>query len=104
MATISITYPDAYSDDATAALREILGEDGDGLTDDAAASKAIKRMVKEQVRSYRRRNAASVTAAVGSADAALAQKEAAAATAIQARKAAEDAEEAAIESAFGSDS
>lgn len=104
MATISITYPDQYTADAVVALREYLGDDADGLTDAQAAKKAVKRMVKAQVRAHRRRNAAAVSSAVATADTALADKETAATAAIQARKDAESGEDAAVETAFGSDS
>ena len=78
MAQITVDYPDAYQSDTVAALREFLGEDGDVLTDDAAVKKAIKRWVKGIVRGYRRRNSAAIEAAVGSAESAVADKEAAA--------------------------
>ena len=104
MATISITYPDQYVADTVAALREYLGEDGSGLTDSQASKKSVKRMVKQRVVSYRRRNSASVSAAVQSADTALAAKVAAADAAVLARKDAEGGEDVAVESAFGSDS
>ena len=104
MATISITYPDQYTADAVAALREYLGDDAEGVTDAQAVKKAVKRMVKAQVRAYRRRNAAAVSSAVAAANTALADKETTATAAIQARKDAEDAADAAVESAFGSDS
>lgn len=60
MATISITYPDEYSADTAAALRDYLGEDSDGLSNAEATKKAVKRMVKRHVQSYRRRSAATV--------------------------------------------
>ncbi len=104
MATISITYPDSYAPDAVAALRDYLGSDAVSLTDGQAAKKAVKRMVKERVRSYRRLHAYEVSAAVQAADTAMADKEAAAVAAVQARKNAEVSEDAAVETAFGSDS
>ena len=104
MANITISYPDIYQADAVASLRELLGADADGLTDSVAVKKAVKRWVKSLVKGYRRRNAASVGAAVVSADAALAAREAAALTAVQARKDAEVAADASVETAFGSDS
>ena len=104
MATISITYPDEYEPDALASLREFLGADADGLSDALAVEKAVKRWVKSLVKGYRRRNVASVAATVVTADTALGDKETAAQAAIQARKDAEGAEDASIETAFGSDS
>jgi hypothetical protein len=104
MATVSITYPDQYAADAVAALREYLGDDAGGVTDAQAVKKAVKRMVKAQVRAFRRRSAAAVSSAVATADTALADKEATAAAAVRARKEAEDAEDATVEAAFGSDS
>ena len=87
-----------------AALKEYLGDDANGLTDVEAAKKAVKRMVKEQVIAYRRRSAASVSAAVATAHTALEEKEAAAQAAVQVRKDAENAEDTAVGTAFGSDS
>ena len=104
MATISINYPDEYQADAVAALKKYLGDDAEGLTDSQAEKKAIKRLLKEKVRWYRRRSVATVSAAVTAADTALADKEAAAEAAIQARRDAETAEDLSVNTAFGSDS
>ena len=104
MATISITYPDEFEADAVASLREFLGADADGLPNAPAVEKAVKRWVKSLVKGYRRRNVASVATTVAAAATALADKETAAQVAVQARKDAEGAEDASIETAFGSDS
>lgn len=104
MATISITHPDQYAADTVAALREYLSDDATGLTDSQASKKAVKRVVKERVTAYRRRNAATVSAAVQAADTAMADKDTAASAAIQARVDAEETEDAAVVAAFGSDS
>jgi hypothetical protein len=104
MGTISISYPDEYRADMTAAFSEYLGDDADGLTDGQVEKKAVKRWVKARVRANRRRRAASVSAAVATADAALVDKEAAATLATQARRDAEVGEDVAVNAAFGSDS
>jgi hypothetical protein len=104
MATISATYPDAYKPDLVAAVRAVLGDDADGLTDSEANKKALKRYIKGLVASSRRRNAAAVSAAVQAADTAAADKVTATLAAIQARKDAEVAEDAAVVAAFGTDS
>ena len=104
MTTISISIPDQYVADLLVAFRDFLGEDADGLTDAQVQRKAIRRWVKQRVSAQRRRQAPDVTAAVATADSALAQKDAAAESAVQARKDAEETEDAAVTLAFGSDS
>lgn len=104
MPNITINVPATYSTDAVAAARAALGDDAEGLTDPQVSKKALLRYVKGLVKAHRRRTATSNVAAVTAADTALANKEAAAATAVQARKDAEVAEGAAVEAAFGSDS
>jgi hypothetical protein len=95
----AFTIPREYQTEAAKALREYLGDDADGLTDANAINKACLRFVKGEVRRVARRSATSQ--AVADADSAMALKEVAAVTAIQVRKDAENAEDAAVEAAFG---
>ena len=102
MGQITIDYPGAYATELTSGLRAYLGDDAAGLSDADAVKKALKRFAKGEARKVARRNASSQ--AVADAEAAQAAAQAAAIAAVQARKAAEDAEDAYVLTAFGSDS
>ena len=102
MGQITVDFPDEYRDDLMTGLRAFLGEDAGGLSDEASARKAIKRFAKNEARKVARRNTASQQ--VADAQAALVEKEAAAAAAVKARLDAEAASDHAIEAAFGEDS
>ena len=100
MATISITYPDEYDAAALAALRAQLGEDAEGLTDTEACQKALLRYIKGLVRAQVRRTAPSTTEAVVAAEQASNDLQEALVAAQEARVAAENESDAAVESAF----
>ena len=102
MVQITVDFPDEYQDDLMAGLRAFLGDDAEGLSDETAAKKAIKRFAKSETRKVVRRNTTSQ--AVADADAALLEKETAVQAAMEARKAAEIAASEAIDGAFGEDS
>ena len=104
MATISVTVPDEYVADLTAAMREHLGADAQGLTDLQVAKKAVKRFLRGLVAARRRRVGPNIATAVAVAMDAETQRILAVATAVAARKAAEVTEDAAVMTAFGSDS
>lgn len=101
MGKLTITYPLQYKAVLLQGLRDYLGTDADGLTDLEAAQKALLRFAKGEARRVARRQATSAT--VAAADRDLASKEIAAQTAVQARKDAEDAEDARVEAAFESE-
>lgn len=103
MVNVSVTYP-ALSGAVVAGVREVLGDDAEGLTDDAAVKKALRRTLKGWAKSYRRRTASNNVAAVAAADTAIATEELAKRAAVQARKDAEDTEDGVVEAAFGADS
>lgn len=96
----TVTSPTKYRGDTLSALKEFLGDDADGLTDAQVYQKSWVRLVKPMVRAYRRRRSVPVSAAIVAADNALSQRETAAATAVKARKDAEDTEDASVEAAF----
>ena len=102
MGQITVDYPDEYEADLVTGLRTYLGDDAEGLSDAAACKKALKRFARFEAKKVARRNATSQ--AVADADAALADKEAAAAAAVQARKDAESASDVAVDLTFGEDS
>ena len=104
MATISVTVPDEYVADLTAAMREHLGADAQGLTDPQVAKKAVKRFLRDLVAARRRRIAPNIATAVVAAMNAETEKALAIAATVTARKAAEVAEDQAVLTAFGSDS
>lgn len=98
----SFTIPRIYETQAVTALREYLGEDAEGLTDAAVQAKAVQRFIKGEVHRVARRSATSQ--AVTAADVALLAYSETAAISMKARKDAENAEDAAVEAAFGSGS
>ncbi len=89
MATITLTVPDALMPDLAASVRSTYGDAVAALSDADACGHAAKVHLQQLYRAHRKRTAAG--AAVATADAALAAKEAAAIAAVHARKDAEDA-------------
>lgn len=98
MATISVYLPDEHMATVIAAVREGCADMTDGLTDDEAARYAIKAHLRDVTRRYRLRHADST--AVADADAAVAASETARGVAVQARKDAEAAALAEVDSMF----
>lgn len=98
MATLSLNAPDAYVATIASGVRAAYGEAVEALTNTDAIKHAMKAHLKELVRRYSQRNATSAERTA--AETALTDKETAAATAIQARKNAETAALAQVDTDF----
>ena len=101
MATVNITYPDAYAADILESLKVYLGGDAAGLTNVQVVNKALNRFVMGLVLARRKVLSPTIAAVVSATNIAIAAAETTAAEAIAARKAAEAAEDLAVRTAFG---
>ena len=101
MADFTVTVPDKYVPDLRVVFREFLGDDADGLTDVQVARKATRRWMKGLVKPRRRGTIVDVVGAVTDAEIALGNQQILTVAAVQARKDAEDAEDASVDTDFG---
>ena len=100
MARFSVNYPDGYKDIITAARRKALGTDARGLTDGKVIDVAFGQYVKPYVKAYQRQNVVGVSDTVTAKERALADKQQALLDAEDARKVAEGAQDAQVETDF----
>jgi hypothetical protein len=100
MPNITVVIPDQYIADAVAVAKTDLGEEADGLADNAAIKKLLTQWMEGRILSRRLVTVAAVTDAVANAETAALAKVAEADTADATRQNAEDAEQSAVASAF----